>query len=92
MNRTVKVLAASGGAAVLALSVAAAPALADHHDKPVVDKLEFVVAADGIKPFGAEDPALAVALGAVEAPGIAAWSLVEKDEKDEFAEPSAEVD
>lgn len=98
MSVTARWMTATGGAALLVLSAAAAPAIADDEVKPVADKLEFVEAADGIKPFGEQDPAVAVAEAEVdgitiEVPdGGYAWSLPSKGEKDVLVEPSAAVE
>ena len=76
-----------GGAAVLALSVAAVPVIADEDVKPVADKLDFVEAADGIKPFGVEDLEPSAGGLMVELPEAYAWSLISKDDKEPLTQP-----
>ena len=88
MSTATRLTAAAGWAVVLALSVAMAPAVADvHDDKPVADKLEFIEAADGIKPFGLEDLEPSASGLMIELPEAYAWSLISKDEKEPLAEP-----
>ena len=76
----------AAGAAV-AFFAAMPAAQADEGDKPVVDKLEFVEAADGIKPFGLEDLEPPAAGIFVEIPEAYAWSLADKDEKEPLTQP-----
>ena len=73
--------------AAMAFFMAMPAAVADEEDKPVVDKLEFVEAADGIKPFGLEDLEPAAAGIFVEIPEAYAWSLADKDEKEPLTQP-----
>lgn len=80
-------LIAAGAAAAAALLVAMPAAIAHHEDKPVADKLEFVEAADGIKPFGLEALEPAAAGIFVEIPEAYAWSLADKDEKEPLTQP-----
>lgn len=97
MSITLRLLTVAAGATLLAVSAAAVPAGADEDVKPVTDKLEFVEAADGIKPFGVDDPGMAIA-GAqidsltVEIPDGYAWRLPDKGEKFVLEEPAAAVE